>query len=79
MKDEIRKVHITYKMLRGEHEVAETCIDLPISAARYAELAKGISPENKAWNEIRDALEKLTWLQSYDSLGAWSIELEIEG
>jgi hypothetical protein len=76
----MKKVHITYKMLRGENdnEVAETCIDLPISAERYAELAKGVSPANKAWNEIRDALTKLTWLQGYDTLGAWSVEIKIQ-
>jgi hypothetical protein len=78
MENEIRKVHITYKMLRGEHEVAETCIDVPISAVRYAELVQGVSPKNKAWGEIRDALVTLTHLQSYDTLGAWSIELEIK-
>jgi hypothetical protein len=75
----IRKAHITYKMLRGEHEVAETCVDLPISAARYKELAAGLTPESKPWNTVRDALLNLTYLQGYDELGAWDIELTIEG
>jgi hypothetical protein len=73
----MKKLQITYKMLRGEHEVAETCIDLPISEERYAELAQGVSEKSKAWNEVRNALVTLTFLQGYDKLGAWSIELEI--
>ena len=80
LRNAIRKVHITYKMLRGENEseVAETCIDLPISAERYEELARGVTPANKAWGEIRDALVTLTRLQSYDTLGAWSVEVEMQ-
>jgi hypothetical protein len=78
MENEICKVHITYKMLRGEHEVAETCIDIPISEARYAELAQGVSPKNKAWGEIRAALVTVTRLQGYDALGSWSVDLEIK-
>jgi hypothetical protein len=79
-KDKIRKVCITYKMIRGlvdDEAVAETCVDLPISAERYNKLAKGMTPDNKVWLEVRNALENLTFLQGYDRLGAWSIELQI--
>jgi hypothetical protein len=77
METEQIQISITYKMLRGEHEVAETCITLPISAARYAELAKGVTPNNRAWCEIQGALERLTFLQGYDELGTWGFELNI--
>lgn len=70
------KVHITYKMLR-KNEVAETCIDLPISQARYRQLKEGVSTQNKVWKEVREALVQLTILQGYDELGEWGIELEI--
>ena len=48
-KNTIRKVHITYKMVRGanDNEVAETCIDLPISQERYDELAEVINGESE--------------------------------
>lgn len=80
MQNEIKKVLINYKMLRGDgdREVAETCIDLPISSMRYNELAADFNENCKAWHEIRGALEQLTLLQNYDKLGAWSIELKIE-
>jgi hypothetical protein len=74
----MRKLHITYKMLKGKHEVAESCVDLPISQTRYDELAQGVTPDSKAWKTVRDALVNLTCLQGYDKLGAWSIELEIQ-
>jgi len=73
----VRKAGITYKMIRGR-ETAETYIDLPISQQRYEELAKGLQPDNAVWNEVRDALESLTFLQGYDELGAWSVELKLE-
>ena len=73
----VRKAGITYRMIRG-HETAETFIDLPISQARYEQLAKGLTPDKKVWKEVRDALEQLTFLQGYDELGGWSIELTIE-
>ncbi|MDR2046727.1 MAG: hypothetical protein LBP79_02310 [Clostridiales bacterium] len=63
-------------MLRGEHEVAETRVELPISQKWYEELAKGFRPDSKVWKRIQNTLEKLTYLQNYDALGAWSIELE---
>ena len=80
-KDIIRKVHITYKMIRGanDNEVAETCIDLPISQERYDELAAGINAASEEWRAVREALLNLTYLQGYNKLGAWSIELEIDG
>ena len=80
-KNIVRKVHITYKMIRGanDNEVAETCVDLPISQERYDELAEGINGESEVWNSVRDALLTLTYLQGYKKLGAWSIELEIDG
>jgi hypothetical protein len=74
---EIRKLHIDYRMLRGKHESAESCIDLPISAERYAELAKGLTPDSAAWKGVQSALETLAFLQGY-TLGAWSVDLEIE-
>ena len=49
---------------------------LPISKERYAELAAGLSPENKAWNEVKDALDSLTRLQNGE-LGGWGLELLI--
>lgn len=80
-KNIIRKVHITYKMIRGanDNEVAETCIDLPISQERYDELAAGLRSDSEVWNSVRDALLTLTYLQGYSKLGAWSIEFEIDG
>ncbi len=77
---EIRKVNITYNMLRGENynEVAETCVELPISKERYEQLLLGLAESNSAWREVREALRTLTQLQGYKKLGAWSIELEIE-
>jgi len=77
MENTIRKAGITYRMIRG-NETAETFIDLPISQARYEELAKGLQPNNTVWNEVRDALLQLTLLQGYDELGTWSIELTIK-
>ena len=78
-KNIIRKVHITYKMIRGANEVAETCVDLPISQERYDELAEGLNGGREVWRTVREALLSLTYLQGYNKLGAWSIELEIEG
>lgn len=80
-KNIVRKVHITYKMIRGanDNEVAETCVDLPISQKRYDELAEGLNGDSEVWRSVRDALLNLTYLQGYNKLGAWSIELEIEG
>lgn len=77
---EIRKVNITYKMIRGknDNEVAETCVELPISKERYDQLLLGVAESNSAWREVREALIALTQLQGYKKLGAWSIELEIE-
>jgi hypothetical protein len=74
----MKKLHIDYKMLRGENdnEVAETCIDLPISDERYAEL-KVCMHNNPAWRQVQTALETLTRLQNYERLGTWSVELEI--
>ena len=79
-KNTIRKVHITYKMIRrkNDNEVAETCVDLPISQKRYEELAQGLCGDSEVWRNVRDALLNLTYLQGYKKLGAWSIELEIE-
>jgi hypothetical protein len=77
---EIRKVNITYKMIRGENdnEVAETCVELPISKERYDQLLLEVTESNSAWREVREALIALTQLQGYKKLGAWNIELEIE-
>jgi hypothetical protein len=55
-------------MLKDGDE-AERQFALPISAERYAELASGLMPTNKAWLEIQGALETLTHLQGYDKLG----------
>ena len=77
MENEVRKAGITYHMIRGR-ETAETYIDLPISQVRYERLTKGLQPDNTVWKEVRDALEQLTFLQGYDELGAWSIELKVE-
>lgn len=77
MENGIRKAGITYKMIR-ENEVAETYIDLPISSERYEKLTMGLTPNSKVWKEVRDTLERLTILQGYTKLGAWSIELKIE-
>ena len=78
--DAVRKVGITYKMIRGanDNEVAETFIELPISQKRYEELAQGLQPDNKVWFEVRDSLERLTFLQGYTKLGYWNAELKIE-
>ena len=73
----MNKAGITYHMIRG-NEVAETYIDLPISEERYEALAKGLTPDSKVWNEVRDSLKRLTILQGYKKLGTWSIDLRIE-
>ena len=80
-KNTVRKVHITYKMIRGanDNELAETCVDLPISQKRYDELSEGLSGDSEVWRAVREALLSLTYLQGYNKLGAWSIELEIDG
>lgn len=80
-KNIVRKVHITYKMIRGksDNEIAETCVDLPISQERYDELAAGLRGDSEVWSSVRDALLTLTYLQGYNKLGAWSIEIEIDG
>jgi len=75
--NQVRKAAITYRMIRG-HETAESFIDLPISQARYEQLAKGITARNEVWHEVRDALERLAFLQGYEELGSWSVELKIE-
>jgi hypothetical protein len=74
---EMRKLHITYKMIKGK-TVAETYIAVPISQARYEELAKGVTTGNKAWEEITQVLKRLTRLQGYSRLGAWSADLEVK-
>ena len=74
--DVIRRLGITYHMIRGK-ETAETYIELPISQKRYDELKQGLQPDNKVWHEVRDALANLTFLQGYDELGEWSLELEL--
>jgi hypothetical protein len=73
---EICKLHITYKMIKGK-TVAETAIDLPISRKRYDELSLGLQPDSAAWKTVRDVLASLTFLQNYDELGAWSVDLEV--
>jgi hypothetical protein len=75
--DDITKIGITYHMVRGR-ETAETYIELPISQKRYKELAQGLQPNSKAWQSIADALKELTFLQGYDELGSWSVELTIK-
>ncbi|MDR3216820.1 MAG: hypothetical protein LBT55_05330 [Clostridiaceae bacterium] len=74
----MKKLHITYKILRGGKVAEDATMDLPISETRYAELAKGLTPNNKAWQEVRTAIEDLAVLQG-GNLGAGSIELEING
>jgi hypothetical protein len=76
MENELRKLNIIYKMKR-EKEVSETSVELPISQKRYEELAKCIDNNNKAWQSIYQTLLQLTYLQGYNELGAWSVELEI--
>ena len=76
MKNQLRKLNIIYKMKR-KNEVSEASIELPVSQKRYEELAKGIDSNNKVWQSIQQALLQLTYLQGYDELGAWSVELKI--
>jgi hypothetical protein len=64
-------------MERGD-VAAESAITLPISEERYEELKAGITPNNRAWNDIADALKTIASLQGY-RLGSWSIEIKIEG
>jgi hypothetical protein len=73
----MRKIEITYKMNKGKHERAESFIELPVSEERYEELAKGLTDGSKAWNEVRAALKTIARLQGY-TLGAWSVNLEIQ-
>lgn len=76
MKNQLRKLSITYKMKR-ENDVSEASVELPVSQNRYEELAKGIDSNNMVWQSIQQALLQLTYLQGYDELGAWSVELKI--
>jgi len=76
MKNSAKTVKTTYEMLRGG-EIVKRQLTLPISAERYAELASGLAPDNKAWHEVRDALATLARLQSGE-LGGWDIELIIQ-
>jgi hypothetical protein len=75
--NKIRKVHIQYKILRGGKGAEDATVDLPISETRYAELAKGLKPESKAWKEVQTAIEDLAIFQG-GALGAWSVELQIQ-
>ena len=75
MKYRLRKLKVIYKMKKKD-VMAEAFIDLPISQNRYEELAKGIDG-NKAWISVQQTLLQLTYLQDYDELGAWSIEMKI--
>ena len=75
MKNRLRRLKVIYKMKKKD-VMAEAFIDLPISQNRYEELAKGIDG-NKAWLSVQQALLQLTYLQGYDELGAWKVELKI--
>ena len=71
------KLGITYHMHRKK-ETAESFINLPISVERYKELLQGLTPNSEVWNSVNDALKQLTYLQGYDELGSWSVELKVE-
>ena len=71
------KVGITYHMHK-KSESAETFIELPISTKRYKELLEGLTPKSRVWNTVNDVLKQLTYLQGYDGLGSWSIELTVK-
>lgn len=77
MTNSTKFANITYTMLCGD-EAKESHINMPIPEKRYKELLEGLTPDSKAWNEVRDELLNLTRLQGYDGLGAWSIVLNIE-
>lgn len=76
MKNQLTKLNIIYIMKR-KNEVSEASIELPVSHNRYEELAKGIDSSNKVWQSVQQALLQLTYLQGYDVLGEWSVELKI--
>ena len=76
MENQLTKLNIIYKMKR-ENEISEASIELPVSQKRYEELAKGIDGNNKVWKSLQQALLQLTYLQGYDKLGAWNVELKI--
>ena len=76
MKNSIKTVKATYEMQRSG-EVVKRQLTLPISEERYAELASGLTPDNKAWHEVRDALATLARLQGGE-LGGWGIEQKIQ-
>ena len=73
----MEKLNITYNVTRNGKTDGKR-IKLPISKARYRELLRGISTQNKAWQSVREILVQLTYLQGYGELGEWSMELEIQ-
>jgi hypothetical protein len=75
--DKQKLVSFKYEIRRKDGLARKAETILPISETRYAELAKGLSPESKAWQEVQIAIEDLAFLQG-GTLGAWSIELEIQ-
>ena len=70
------KVGVCYHMQKGG-TVAESYIEIPVSAKRYEEITQGLQPKSKVWQSIVSTLKQLTYLQGYDRLGSWSVELTV--
>ena len=71
-----KTIKVDYEMKR-DGETVKRQFSLPISAERYNQLAAGLSVDNLAWFEVREALIILVRLQGFTELGAWGIELKI--
>lgn len=76
MKTQSKTVKVNYEFKKdGKSERQH--FKLPVSKERYMELANGITPDSKAWHEVRDALIALARLQNGE-LGSWGVELQIK-
>jgi len=76
MKTQSKPIKVNYEVKRGG-KAERHHFKLPVSKGRYAELATGLNPENKAWHEVKEALTLLAKLQNGE-LGCWGLELVIK-
>ena len=78
MKSWSKMIRVNYEIKRGD-ETELRSFTLPVSKERHAELASGLQPNNKVWEEVKDALKLLVRVQDADAeLGGWGIELKVK-
>jgi len=76
MQTQSKTINVNYEVKKdGKSERRH--FKLPVSKERYIELANGLTPDSKAWYEVRGALTTLARLQNGE-LGSWGVELLIE-